>query len=238
VRARASIVADSHRGATRLLEMRSEAPLIVRQTDDAVYLVGGAAGPLGGDELEIDVRVGDHAHLAVRSAAATLAQPHRDGGRSVLRTHLVVGAAASLSFRPEPIVSVRGSDHTTDTRVDLAADATLVLGEDLVLGRHDEVSGRLRTRLHVVRDGRTVLLHELDLGGAAVGWSSGAVIGDARALVSLTVIGPTAPTSATSVVDRAARTSAAWLPVAPGVAMLLGLGPSLLLARRAAATLG
>ena len=59
--------------------LRSQAPLILRQTPEAVYLVGGAAGPLGGDvlELRIDVRAG--ATLRLRTAAAAVALPGRDG---------------------------------------------------------------------------------------------------------------------------------------------------------------
>jgi len=50
VRASATLVAEPGAdGATRLPVLRSQAPLILRQTPEAVYLVGGAAGPLGGD---------------------------------------------------------------------------------------------------------------------------------------------------------------------------------------------
>ena len=52
---------------------------MLRRTPDAVYLVGGAAGPIGGDSLElrIDVRAG--AALRVRTAAAAVALPGPDG---------------------------------------------------------------------------------------------------------------------------------------------------------------
>ena len=235
VRARASIVAEACHGTTRFVELRSEAPLLVRATPDAVYLVGGAAGPLGGDELTVEVRVCDGARCTVRSAAATLAQPGRTATRSWLRTRLDLGAGAELSFRPEPLIAVRGCDHTNDTRIDLAEDASLELGEELVLGRHDEASGRVRTRLHVVRAGRTILRHDLDLGGDAPGWRSGVVLGGARAATSLVVVGPDAPDAVVVRVDRVARTSAAWLPFAPRAAMLLALGPTLRAARNAAA---
>lgn len=238
MRARASIVAAACGGATRLVDLRSEAPLIVRSTADGVHLVGGAAGPVGGDDLEISVRVGAGASLTVRSAAATMAMPGRDGARSLLRTRLDVGAGASLDFRPEPLISVRGSDHEACTSVRLAARARLVLHEELVLGRHDEASGRVRTRLHVVQAERTVLVHELDLGGAAAGWSSGAVIGSARVLVSTLVVGPDAPDTPSVLVDRATEASAAWMPLRPGVAMRQALGPTRVAARRVAEAVG
>lgn len=234
MRARASIVADARDGVTLLVALRSEAPLVVRQTEDAVYLVGAAAGPLGGDELSVDVRVGAGATLIVRSAAATLAHPGRHGERSVLHTTLDVGDGASLVFRPEPLISVRGSDHTACTEVRAHGRASVRLHEDVVLGRHDEPGGRVRTRLRVVLDGESVLVHELDVGGDAPGWASGAVIGDARVVTSTLVIGADAPDEPRVFVDRAAGSAAAWLPMRHGVAMRQALGPTLAAARRAA----
>lgn len=234
MRARASIVADASSGTTRLVELRSEAPLVVRSTADAVYLVGGAGGPLGGDELDISVCVRDGASLTVRSAAATMAQPGRDGGRSLLRAQLAVGADASLTYRPEPLISVRGSDHETQTTVELGEGARLELHEELVLGRHEEAGGRVRTRLVVRRVGRTVLVHELDLGGDAPGWSSGVVLGGARVMCSTVVVGPDAPDAARVHVDRGAGTAVAWMPVSSGLAVRQAIGPTLTAARGAA----
>ncbi|RZU48987.1 UreD urease accessory protein [Krasilnikovia cinnamomea] len=81
MRAAARIVAEADgRGGTRLSVLRGEPPLLLRRTGAAggpatVHLVGGAAGPLGGDDLRLDVEVGPGAWLEVRSVAATLALP-------------------------------------------------------------------------------------------------------------------------------------------------------------------
>ena len=40
-------------GVTRLPVLASQVPLVLRRTPDAVYLVGGAAGPIGGDVLAL-----------------------------------------------------------------------------------------------------------------------------------------------------------------------------------------
>src|SRR5687768_16184312 len=71
--ARARIIAEADgSGATRLPVLRSSVPLVLRQAEDAVWIVGGAAGPLGGDDLGLDIDVGPGAALTVRTAAAAV----------------------------------------------------------------------------------------------------------------------------------------------------------------------
>ncbi len=236
--ARVVAVHDRDRGCTSLPTLRSEVPLVLRQTPDAVYLVGGAAGPLGGDLLELDIDVGDHADLVLRSAAAVLAQPGPLGGSSLQRTIVRVGRDASLVMRLEPMVSVVGSDHRIDIDVALHPTSRLVLVEELVLGRHAEASGRVATRLRVERDGQALLTHELDLGGDAPAWSSSVVLGGARAVVQQLLVGPDAPTAVRVHRDDVRGTYAAFMPLAAQAAMLLALAPSLLEARAAAVAVG
>jgi urease accessory protein len=190
MRARASARAEMTASGTRVVALRSEAPLVLRETPDALYLVGGAGGPLGGDDLALDVEVGPGAHLRVRSAGATLAQPGPHGGSSRLRCTIRVGDGASLDWAPEPLVSVRASDHVVETTVDLAASAWLELHDEIALGRADEAPGRLRSRCRVTRDGVPVLAHDLDLGGPDGAWAGPAGIGPARFVTSILRVGP------------------------------------------------
>ena len=68
MRAVARVVAEPDgRGGTRLARLRSQAPLILRGTPESVYLVGGAGGPLGGDDLTIEIDVRPGAELTVRA---------------------------------------------------------------------------------------------------------------------------------------------------------------------------
>ena len=212
--------------------------MVFRSTADALYLVGGAGGPLGGDELSLAVAVGDSACLAVRSAAATLAQPGSRPGPSYMTMRFTVGNGATLDWQPEPLVSVQGSDHLLDTTVALSSTARLRLVDELVLGRAGEAPGRLRVRCRVTREGVAILAHDLDLGAGSPGWDSAAVLGDARAVVSVLVVGPDAPATATVASDPAEGSRAAWLPLAPDAALLLALAPTLLAARRIAHSLG
>jgi urease accessory protein len=152
-------------GSTRLPVLRSQAPLILRRTADAVYLVGGAAGPLGGDVLELRIEVREGAALRVRTVAAAVALPGRDGQESVLSITIVVAAGGRLEYLPEPTVAADGARHRTDIRVDLAAGAALVLRDEMVLGRHAERGGACRTRLRADLAGIPLLRHEVDVSG-------------------------------------------------------------------------
>jgi len=123
--------------------------------------------------------------------------------------HFTVGCGGALDWQPEPLVSVRGSDHLLDTEVSLSRSARLRLVDELVLGRIGEAPGRIGVRCRVTRDGAPLLAHDLDLGAGAPGWDSAAVMGAARAFVSVLVVGTDAPTTASVVADAADGSRAA-----------------------------
>jgi urease accessory protein len=212
--------------------------LVLRATPAGLYLVGGAAGPLGGDDLALDVTVASHASLAVRSAAATLAQPGPRRAPSTTAVCLAVDDHASLDWRPEPLVSVRGSDHRLDTRVTLHRYAQLWLTDEFVLGRSGEEPGRLRVCCRVDREGAPLLAHDLDLGTDAPAGDSAAIVGDARAIISTLVVGAVAPTRAAVARDDRSGARAAWMPLAADAALLLAVGPTLPAARALSTMLG
>ena len=191
MRATARIVAAA---GGRLPVLRSEAPLLVRRTGPAtVHLVGGAAGPLGGDRLRLEIVVGPAADLTVRSVAATVALPGAGAGSS--RTDVVVEVAAGgrLRWLPEPLVAAAGCRHEAVTTVDLAPDARLVWRDELVCGRHGEEPGDATLRANVRLDGRPLYRHDLAVGPHAPGWAGGAVLGGARAYGSLLVVNEPPP---------------------------------------------
>jgi urease accessory protein len=188
--ARALLAAEADgRGATRLSRVRSEAPLVLRATsDDTVYVVGGAAGPLGGDDLGIEVHVGAGATLTVRSAAASVALPGPAPSRLAVRATVAAGGA--LRWLPEPTVAARGCRHHVDTSVEVDAGGRLLWREELVLGRHRERSGSMRTRLSVDVDGQSLLRSELAVGPDFPAWATPAVVGGHRAVGSVLVVDP------------------------------------------------
>ncbi len=200
MRADARIVAETDgRGGTRAVVLRGESPLLLRRTgprggDLTVHLVGGAAGPLRGDELRLDIEAGPGVRLDVRSVAAQLALPGTPGRPpSRLTIRATVAAGAALRWWPEPLIAAAGCDHETVTEVDVADGGTLIWRDDLVCGRHDEGSGDVRTRTTIRYAGTTLHRHDLSAGPAAPGWSGPAVLGGGRAVGTLVVAGPDRP---------------------------------------------
>lgn len=173
-------------GRTILPELRSAVPLVLRRTGSGeteawVHLVGGAAGPLGGDRLRLEIEVGRGAVLHLRSVAAAVALPGRAGGVSTLDIVATVAAGGLLDVAPEPLVAAAGARHTTRVRIDLAEGAGLRWRDELVCGRYGEEPGQARTELRVRHAGRPLLAHSLAIGPSAPGWDSPAVLGCARA---------------------------------------------------------
>jgi len=228
--ASARIVAEvDGRGGTRLVTLRGESPLLLRRTGPrttdgvvTVHLVGGAAGPLRGDELRLDIEVGPGARLDVRSVAASIALPGRAAAPpSRLTITATVGSGAMLRWLPEPLIAAAGCHHLTRTDVQVAAGGTLVWRDDLVCGRHGEPSGDVRTDTTIRYANKTLYRHELSVGPSAPGWSEAAVLGT-----------PSRPQAA--VLDVTGRSQAAGLGT-PGRLQAAALGT---LGRSQAAGLG
>lgn len=192
------------RGTNRLSRMRSEGQLVLRPThakgfepwahgrhDVArVSLSAGAAGPLGGDRLHLDVVVGDGASLVLNEISATLALPGTTGDRSLMSIDVQVGEGAAFIWLPEPVIAARGCDHRQEVRVRLAEGARVLLREELIMGRHGEQAGTLAQRVRVTRGGGVLYDQELRLGGRHVGWDTPAVAGSAKCVGSTLVVDP------------------------------------------------
>jgi urease accessory protein len=199
MRAYARVVAeaDGH-GGTRLVRLRGEPPLLPRRTGTdtgpaTVHLVGGAAGPLGGDELRLDIEVGPGAALCVRTVAASVALPARSGARSRSVVTATVAAGGSLRWLPEQLVAAAGCNHASVATVELAAGASLLWRDELVCGRHAEEPGDAMVRLSVRYAGRPLLHQVLSVGPGAAGWAGPAVLGGAKATGTVLRVEPDAP---------------------------------------------
>lgn len=161
------------RGITRAIGLRCEVPQLVRITDGAgapdgalqVHLVGGAAGPLGGDRWSFQLHVAERAEVRLRSVAASLAQPDPHGRRSYASIGVRVGDGGVLDAWPEPIVSVVGSHHVLDVVIEAGDRATVRWVDEVVLGRHGEPSGTLVLRQRLTHCGVVVATTQLQMGG-------------------------------------------------------------------------
>jgi urease accessory protein len=177
-------------GVTRLPVLASQVPLVLRRTPDAVYVVGGAAGPIGGDELALRISVGAGASLRVRTAAAAIALPGPDGLESVLRITAEVEAGARLEYLPEPVVVSAGARHATIMTITLAEGASLLLRDELLLGRHGEAGGAARSVLRVDYAGRPLLRQSLEVSGADPAILGPAILAGHRAVGNLLQVDP------------------------------------------------
>jgi urease accessory protein len=185
VKAQAELCVD---GRGHLRRVVSAPPITFRRAADAVYLVGTAAGPLGDDDLSMRVEVCDQGSLKVRSAAATVVYA---GTGSRQKIDISLGPGAILDWHPEPLIATAGCHHVEDVQISLAAGARLDWTEELVLGRHGEVSGEIELRLRVDLADRPLLRHRLAVG--APGWEGPAVLGEERATGLRLVIDTAAP---------------------------------------------
>jgi urease accessory protein len=175
-------------GVTRLPVLASQVPLVLRRTPSAVYLVGGAAGPIGGDSLSLGITVGPGAFLRVRSAAASIALPGLDGLESVLRVSVTVGEGGRFEYLPEPVLVTAGARHATLVSVTLAVGASLVLRDEVLLGRHGEAGGTARSVLQVSYAGRPLLRQSLSVSGSDPASLGPAVLAGHRAVGTLLLV--------------------------------------------------
>jgi urease accessory protein len=170
VRTRVEVVARCVGGRTVLPVVRASGQLAVRRTGPAtVHLVATAFGPLGGDDAEIRLVVEEGARLAVRTVAAAVALPDREGARpSRQRVHATV--AGALDLRPEPTVVATRAHHLAELHAELGPAAVLTTAEQVLLGRSREGPGRWTGTTRIERDGAPVLHTTVALGPGAPAW--------------------------------------------------------------------
>ncbi|MEU7761411.1 urease accessory protein UreD [Micromonospora aurantiaca (nom. illeg.)] len=221
MRAYARLVArPDGRGGTVLAELRGETPLLLRQTPSSggvvtVYVVGGAAGPLAGDDLRLDIDVGPGAAVRVHTVAASVALPGRPGVVSRMAVRAVVHDGGALHWLPEQLVAAAGCAHLAESHVELAAGARLTWRDEVICGRYGEAPGSAVVHTRVDYDGRPLLRQSLAVGPDAPGFAGPAVLGGAPAAGSLLVVDPSLSHETATVEGTLAR-----LPLAGGPATL------------------
>jgi urease accessory protein len=175
----------------QVMRYSANPPVVLRRTGPArMHLVAAAGGPLGGDELELRIRLAAHTELTVATAGATVAQPGRPGSgpaRWTVRAELAPGAR--LSWVPMPTVVCDGAELHAELRLELAEGATALVREEVRLGRFGQLGGRYRGVLAVDHDGAALLRHTTVLDGADGGLSGPAGTGGARVLATLLGVG-------------------------------------------------
>jgi urease accessory protein len=195
--------ADGH---TTVRELRSESPtrLIPRRSavpsrngSVTVRMVASAAGPLGGDHLNLRIRVGTGAHLRLVGTGATLALPGPNEEPSRSTVHIEIEPDGVLEYLPDETIVCAGADHHTELRADLAQGSHLRCRETMILGRHAEEPGQLTTTTHIVRAGTPILRQNLDLTHPRLRASTAHLAG-AKVLATELLIGDEDPPTAST----------------------------------------
>jgi urease accessory protein len=128
---------------------------------DRVALVPEQAVLLAGDHVTVSVRVGAGRALEIVEPGGTVAYAMR-GQQARWDVTVELEDAGRLVWHGEPFVVAEGADVRRTLTVRLAAAASLVLRETLVLGRSGEAPGRLRCRTEIARQGSPVLVEDLN----------------------------------------------------------------------------
>ena len=151
-----------------------------------ISLVPDGAMLLAGDDVGVEVEVGEGARLTLVEPAGTVAYD-MDGGQASWSARITLAADATLVWAGEPFVVSAGAEVTRDTRVTLGAGARLALRETLVLGRHGERPGRVCTTWSAHgHDGRPLLVESVDLDADSL---VPGLLGPHRVLASVTALG-------------------------------------------------
>jgi urease accessory protein len=137
--------------------------------DLEAVIVNTAGGIAGGDRLDVSVAVGEGARLVVTTAAAE--KIYRSlGPDAAIHLELRVQANGRLLWLPQETILFDRARLARTIDVELAENATLLLGEALVLGRaamgEAVERGRLFDRWRVRRNGRLVFAETVRLGEA------------------------------------------------------------------------
>ncbi len=218
------LVTKGEDGRSRFRQLRSCAALALRRCGNTIYLVSGAANPIGGDDLSLQVEVGPGASLEIRGVGAALARPDPAGRWSHSRVAVTLAEGASLLWSPPSGISAKNSRHRSQVEISVATGASLWWHEGVVLGRVGEPSGLWQSSFTVARNGRTIFRQANTLGDPAGGLEGPAVTGGAHVIATVLGIGviPDAAGIGVPSSDRMARTLDE--PDAKATAMTLATG--------------
>jgi urease accessory protein len=186
-----------------------------------VALVQSRASLLAGDCVAVRIELGRGARLEVVELGATIANHVRGGPGAELDVAIGLAAGARLVWLAEPVIASAGCGLERRTLVALETGARALLGESIVLGRHGQDPGFVRSRTRITLDGRP-LLDETFATQPAWLLRSAVVAGDGRMLRALTLAGirdPEAPGA-----FQAHEPATLWRDLGPADAGLPGPG--------------
>ena len=217
-------------GITRLAHLHQTDPLRalfpMPEAGDPIQavVVTTSGGLVGGDRLEVEVRLDPGAAAHVTASAAE--KVYRSlGPTSVVRQALAVGAGAMLEVLPPETILFDGARLRRRTRVDLAPGASFLGGDIVVLGRRARgerlTRGFLREAWEVWRDGSLAWGDALHLEGDVAGIIADPACFDGAAAFATMILA--APRRDLASLVEAARAARCADGVRAGVTAVAGL---------------
>jgi urease accessory protein len=192
--ARVVLRAGPDRGRLERLHQSGSAKAFVHagEAGPEVVFLNTSGGLTGGDRMTCGIELG--AGVRAGGTTQTAERAYRSpGGAAAVTVRHAVGPGAHLDWLPQETILFDHSQLMRETRIDLAADATCLMLEMLVLGRaamgEHPATLHLRDTRRVMRAGQPVLVEPLHLTPAAL-TAGPAVLEGARALATLALVAP------------------------------------------------
>ncbi|MCP4382688.1 MAG: urease accessory protein [Hyphomicrobiales bacterium] len=216
----AAIVVDHTGRRTRLSRLRQSGAAKIRLPRAAdrgpleAILLNTAGGVTGGDQLRYEATVGQNAHLMITSQAAERAYRSADGFAGI-ETQLDVDAGGHLDWVPQETILFERSRLRRRFAADVAATATLLAVESVVLGR--AAMGEVLHDIHfrddwrIRRGGRLVFADGTRLvGDSDAMMAGGATGGAAVAFATILLVAPGAATKLAAARTALSETESEW----------------------------
>lgn len=207
-RGRALVSFRLRNGQTRLLDLQQSGsakamlPRVAGAVPEVVFL-NTSGGLTGGDTLSytIDVAAGGQVCATTQTAERGYASL---GAAARVEVKATVGAAGRLDWMPQETLLYEHAHLARRTEIELAADATCVLAEAVILGRHAMGEAPQQAQLNdfrmVRRSGRPVWAETFVVNQAVLATASmPALLGTARAFAVVALIAPGAADAVTAV---------------------------------------
>ena len=164
-RARLELGFDQHRGITRLGHRKRFGPLAVQRpfypegAPCHVYLLHPPGGVVGGDQLDIDITLGENCQALITTPGA--AKFYRsEGSVAQQQISMKLAPGAELEWLPQENILFRGARLRQSTKIELADGARFIGSEIICLGRpanlevFEQGEASFHTRLY--RGGRPI----------------------------------------------------------------------------------
>ena len=185
---------------TRLARMAFHGPLRVQRPfypeGDVchLYLLHPPGGLVSGDRLGIDVHVTAGAHgLITTPSAGKIYRSDSQNGQQRQQVQLTLEAGASLEWLPMETLIYDGANGQLSTRVELATGARFIGLDMICIGRPHSalpfLSGRAEQRLHILQDGKPVLIERLLLDANQPHWQQAAGFNGCHVAATLVAAG-------------------------------------------------